>query len=93
MSNRSHGHALAGSNLVVHDVGHHALLRPSALVLAHSVLEVENGITLLRRCFILGGGVDEAATLGILQIGVVLALAHLSVRNVLVKRIVGGSLL
>ena len=55
-----HGHAFAGSNLVVENVGHLALLVPSALVFAHAVLEVEHRIFLVGAFFVFSGSVDIA---------------------------------
>ena len=74
---------------VVHDVGHHALLVPAALVLAHAVLQIQHRILLLA-FFIFGRSIDIAGTDRILDLAPILAFAHLSVRDGRIEGIIGG---
>ncbi len=89
------GLALPLRDQVVHDQVRLALRGPAGLVLAAAVLKVQHRVPRLRGLVVVGRRVDEAATRGVVDLGVVDHLANLSVRDVLERvevLVLGGHL-
>ena len=83
----NHGHSLLAGYQVVHNVLHAALLRPSSLVLAHAVLQVEHRIALLA-LLILGRRIHQRmAPLGCRR-GIIADAAHLSMGYALLRTVI-----
>lgn len=87
-----HYHRLAttAGNGIVHDVGHEALLMPSTLILAHTMLQIENGVLLIGIGLVFSGGIDVTSSGLALHAGEVLTFSHLSMIDALLVGIVSG---
>ena len=83
----NHGNSLARGNQVVHDVLHAALLAPTRLILAHTVLQVEHRILLLA-LLVFCGRIDHGMAPFVAGVGIVVDAAHLSVGNALLRTVV-----
>ena len=83
-----HRFCLTRCNGIVHDLCHLSLLMPSTLAFTHTVLQIEHRIFCLWILFIIGRCIDIASALGLLRLGPIITLAHLSVRNVLIVGII-----
>ena len=90
LHHHNHRDGLAAGNGVVHDVLHVALLRPSCLVLAHAMLQVEHGVALLGVLLrlILCGSVNHGVAPFLLFLAVIVDAAHLSGGHSLLRTVV-----
>ena len=83
----NHRHSLAASYQVVHDVLHVALTAPARLVLAHAVLQVQDGVLLLA-LLVLGRRVNHRMTPLTGALCKVIDAAYLTCRDVSLRTIV-----